>query len=469
MKCFCVTAAIVFSGVVYELAVQAGESVAPPSEEMRAVDRVGPLARYLSNEDSSYHWDKVRGGDLGGVEYVELILTSQTWRGIVWKHRLFIIKPTSAAGAKQAVLVIAGGKWKDEFEDATFQDNPGKEAALFARIAEQFQSPVAILLQVPQQPLFSGMVEDEIISHTFDQYLKTQDPEWPLLLPMVKSAVRGMDAVQEFCQTQWSLDIESFTVTGGSKRGWTTWLAGASDRRVSAIAPMVIDTLDMPRQMDHQLEAWGEFSEQIKDYTRLGIQQRMHSPAGRELVQIVDPLAYRQLLTLPKLIIIGTNDRYWPLDALNLYWDQLLGPKYILYVPNNRHGLKDFSRVLGGIVALHEQSNGGDTLPNLTWSFSETSDQVTLSIKSDITPIKCQVWSAKSETKDFRDSLWTSSKLSRSDDGYTFQVDIPETGSTAFFGEVSYARKHLPLYLSTNLRIISSAEAAAPHYQQLRD
>ena len=43
--------------------------------------------------------------------------------------------------------------------------------------------------------ILGGMVEDEAISYTFAQFLKTGDPEWPLLLPMVKSAVRGMDAI----------------------------------------------------------------------------------------------------------------------------------------------------------------------------------------------------------------------------------------------------------------------------------
>ena len=36
---------------------------------------------------------------------------------------------------------------------------------------------------------------------------------------------------------------------------------------------------------------------------------------------------------MPKLIMLGTNDRYRTLDALNLYWKELLRSKHILYVP----------------------------------------------------------------------------------------------------------------------------------------
>jgi PhoPQ-activated pathogenicity-related protein len=34
---------------------------------------------------------------------------------------------------------------------------------------------------------------------------------------------------------------EKFVVSGGSKRGWTTWTAAAVDKRVVAIVPASID------------------------------------------------------------------------------------------------------------------------------------------------------------------------------------------------------------------------------------
>ncbi len=454
---------VVAAGMTYRIAVAQDVAVgeAETAVDSTAKEVRGPLADYIAKEDPSYRWVKVRQGKIGTTEYAELILTSQTWRDIVWKHRLFVIKPSTATNAKEGVLVIAGGGWKDEYEDPDHEESLTSEARLFTMIADQLKSPVAVLLNVPQQPLFDGLVEDEIISLTFDEFLSTQDPEWPLLLPMVKSAVRGMDAVQEFCASEWSIDLESFTVTGASKRGWTTWLAGAADDRVIAIAPMVIDMLNMVPQMEHQLDAWGAYSDQIEDYTRRGIQERMKTPAGRALQGIVDPFAYREVLSQPKLIIIGTNDRYWPIDALNLYWEDLVGPKHILYIPNNRHGLKDFPRILGSLTALHESARGGVKLPRLRWSFTEGESSVEMRVESDLAPQKVQVWLAQSQTRDFRNSRWKSTAAELDGDTFVYELDVPESGYVGMFGEAVYDHGSLPFYLSTNVRLVPSPEVAA--------
>ncbi len=422
----------------------------------------GPLAEYVAADDPSFKWEKIREGRIGQTEYAELILTSQKWKGIVWKHQLFVLKPSTVNPEnRQALLIIAGGRWKDEFLDPAAKVDAPREGLLFARVAEQLQTPVAVLLQVPFQPMFDGLVEDEIIALTFDKYLRSEDPQWPLLSPMVKGAVRGMDAVQQYCREAWDTQIDSFTVTGGSKRGWTTWLVGAVDRRATAIAPMVIDTLKMGPQMVHQLDAWGKYSEQIEDYTALGIQERMNTPAGLALRKIVDPFGYRQFLRQSKLIMIGTNDRYWPLDALNLYWDELLGPKYILYVPNNGHGLKDFARVIGSLSAMHKAAAGGRPLPDLSWNYTENGKELVVRADSDPPPRTWNLWSAKSNSRDFRSAKW-SSQGSDAADQLERSVPFPESGFRAVFAEAVYDDGGLPYYLSTNVRILSPEGVVTP-------
>ena len=413
------------------------------------------LMQYVARADPTYAWKKVQDGQIDGLTYADLRMTSQTWHDIEWKHRLVIVRPESAAHATQAVLVIAGGSWHEGQEPPPV-DEKSREFQMAKTIANAARCPVAFILQIPFQPIFDGKVEDQIISYTFEQYIKTGDEDWPLLFPMAKAAVRAMDTVQAYADKEWQLKIKDFVVCGASKRGWTTWLTGAIDPRVKAIAPMVIDTLNMPAQMKHQVETWGTYSEQIGDYTRAGIQGMMDTPAGQKLTALVDPYSYRRKLTMPKLLIMGTNDRYWPLDALNIYWPDLEGEKYVLYIPNVGHDLKDPLRLLSDISAWSLKAAGQLKFPRLSWDLAEKDSGLELKVRSDVKPVSVSLWTAESDTRDFRPVKWKSRELNATGDEFVGVLDRPQSGFSAAFGEAYYQLDGHPLYLSTNVRIIEA-------------
>jgi PhoPQ-activated pathogenicity-related protein len=434
----------------------------PPVAGLARPPLTGPLAEYVAAPDDSYRWVKRTEGSVLTCKYVELTLTSQNWRGIVWKHQLFLIKPAQLQPeAKHALLLIGGGNWKEELADPATQIKLPGEAQALALIAEQLKTPVAILLHVPQQPIFDGKREDEIISYTFREFLKTGDEGWPLLEPMVKSAVRAMDATQEAASQQWGVEIKTFTVTGASKRGWTTWLTGAVDDRAVAIAPMVIDMLNMSPHTRLQKEAFaGKMSEQIDDYK--GLDAEIDTPRGLALRKIVDPYEYRDRLTQPKLLIFGTNDRYWPLDACRLYWEELKGEKYLIYVPNNGHSLPDRARVMAGISALQRRIITGQPLPQLQWAFKSGEGHVQLNVVSDVAPSRVRVWTAQAPTLDFREAQWTSTDAGRADAAFTHRLPVPREGYAALLGEaVFHEGSEKEFSLSTNVRIIPSSATAA--------
>ena len=448
--------------------VLAGLAVGSPgaiagAEEAKTVGQQTALDRYLVNDDASFKWAIRRTGNVGETKFAELRVTSQTWQKTEWKHQLFVIVPKNVGDAKHAFMLITGGAWREKLLEDGQGDELPRETEMFAKIAEQLETPVAVMLQVPFQPMFDNKYEDALISLTFEKFVETGDENWPLLLPMVKSAVRGMDATEQYLAKHHALEVKTFTVAGASKRGWTTWLTGAVDKRATAIAPIVIDVLNMAPQMRHQREVWGAYSDEIKDYTEKGLQELLETDKGAALRAIVDPYSYRDRLTQPKLVIIGTNDDYWPIDSLNLYWDDLQGEKHILYVPNNRHGISDYARVIGTMNALHHQATGAKKMPELNWEFSEPvsvakARTIRLAIESKEKPVKVQVWSATAEKQDFRQSKWEPKVIYAEDGKYVYEATVPETGSLAFFGEVIFDRGSLPCFLSTNVRVYSAGK-----------
>ena len=422
----------------------------------------GELARYVAAPDASYAWREVKSSRIGSAEVTELVLTSQTWRDIPWKHHLVLLRPANVdASSRQVLLFIEGGRWKPEYEEG-YQGAVPAKALIFARLAETMRAPIAVLRQVPFQPMFDRR-EDALIAYTFDHYLAGGETDWPLLLPMVKSAVRAMDAIQAFAHERWQMPVTSFTVAGASKRGWTSWLTAAVDPRVASVAPIAIDMLNLPAQIALQRETFGGLSEQVQDYVAIDLPGRVATERGRSLMAMVDPYQYRADLTPPKLILIGTNDRYWPLDALKLYWDGLPEPKRVLYVPNQGHGVRDFGRLIGGLSALHRYSLHGEQLPTVTWTYAAKADRFSVDVQTNRVPRRVRAWTATSTTRDFREARWTSHRCKSRDGKFACSVARPSEGFVAMYAELWFKDPGYPKFpLATVVCIAGGPGGDAP-------
>jgi len=177
------------------------------------------------------------------------------------------------------------------------------EAQALALLATASGTVVSILQQVPNQPLIftndpspdNERREDELVAFTLDRATRTGDYNWAAYLPMVKSVVRAMDVVQSFVPTVTSpaLDVSQFVVTGFSKRGATAWLTAAIDNRVIAVAPGVFDALNWAPSLENHRASYGMFSDALEDYLEFDILDRLRTPEGRELLQVIDPYAMR--------------------------------------------------------------------------------------------------------------------------------------------------------------------------------
>jgi len=395
------------------------------------------LQSYLQNGDSKFTWKVVDSYTVGKVKAVDILLTSQQWREHIWKHQLTLLVPQDIQHTS-ALLRISGGSIKDGLPN--FKPKDDRELAAFAKISNERSAIVSILRQTPNQPLYDGFTEDQLISYTLHMYRGDGDYSWPLLFPMVKSAVRAMDAVQEYSQKMLDISIDDFLVSGESKRGWTTWLTGASDRRVHAIAPMVIDVLNMSVSLDYQLEVWQEYSIQIEDYVKLGIAQAVNTSDGSKLTQMIDPFSYREKLTMPKMIFIGTNDEYWPIDAIKNYYSEIPGQNTIHYVPNVGHGLGDKEQSLNALSAFWGITMTGESMPKCNWQIQQITDGVKLSVEATGSILEeALLWYADSDDRDFRDEKFTSVSLGfKHQNQVNAEISFPPEGFAVFYIDLRY-------------------------------
>ncbi len=392
------------------------------------------LQDYLDEPDPTFSWTVRERNIFEDFALYEIYMRSQTWHDIVWTHQLRIFVPHELKDSRHALLFINGGRNREG--EPKWKNRKDTETQLIGGIASKTGALVTILRQVPNQPLFGGKKEDEIISYTFQQYMETEDATWPLLFPMVKSAVRAMDAVTVFSERELGKLVNKYVIAGASKRGWTTWLAGASDPRVVAIAPMVIDMLNLSPQMDYQLKVWNEYSDQIADYTQLGIQERLEDSVGQALARMVDPYAYRDRLTMPKLIFLGTNDPYWPVDAIKFYFDDLKGENYIHYVPNAGHGLGSGLQAAKALAGFFATCLKGLPHPKVEWNISCDNPHAILHFMPDTHVKRVKLWIARSDDRDFRDERWYPTRLQIEDSSYVpVEVLFPKHGYKAFYVE----------------------------------
>ncbi len=382
---------------------------------------------YLKKPDSACKYSFSKDGNTTTFD-----LTSQIWQGKPWTHTV-VMKDTDAPAKPGLGLIFITGSGP----------RPGDQL-LMSTVSKAVKLPSAFLFSIPNQPLY-GFVEDDLISYTFDQYLQTKDASWPLLFPMTKSVLRTMDMIED--QTKPSRNpIHEFIIAGASKRGWTTWLVGASqDHRVKAIAPMVIDNLNLGAQMRHQMELWGRYSEQIEPYTARGLQAKFATGEGQHLGRIVDPYTYRDRIKVPTLVITGSNDPYWTADASSLYYPELKQPKWMVTVPNVGHSLGGGAEAVETFGAFCQTIAGKARMPHENWSITRGSGKsVTVTLKSRGVPVKkLTAWVNKRADFDFRLGKYepVATVLTESHGTWKATFDLPGDANVSVFGEAVYGEE----------------------------
>ena len=487
------------------------------------------IRRYVYACDPLYEYSLDKTYNLTEQEVSAYILnmTSGAWRSAndiyqtTWRHQVAIVEPNNVRETT-AMLVVSGGSIDSEL---------GEEVAILAELARASQSVVALVSGIPKQPVnFSderrSRSEDAIIAYSYDKYMNSFDmgmpePNWPVLLPMTRAAVRAMDTVQDFMMKKPGRvrTIDNFVVTGASKRGWTTWLSAVAETmqaeatggtsRVSAIIPMVIDVLNMPAQIEHHYKAYQGYplndslngivegySRALQDYVEMDVFDRLDTPAGASLLKIVDPYTYRNILTMPKLIANSTGDQFFLPDSSKFYFDDMQGPNYLHYAANTDHSLTDSLMVdadtLESILAFYrahvKNMNPATTepvvIPGYSWEILDNRVEVVegqnityarTKITADSMPVDglIKVWRAYAPNqRDFRlessqPPLWMDEDVEYDEEagGWIIEAEIPAVGWQGFFGQMRFegTAPGADFLFTTPVRVVPDNKYPAPN------
>src|SRR5438309_762011 len=124
------------------------------------------LTDYVSAPDPSFAWEAMENAE----RVSRFRLTSQIWHGFDWRHDLVVVQPAARIAKGAAILYITGG-----------EPNP-LDLDEAHRLSDLAGLPVAHLFQIPVQPLFEDLWEDDLIAETLARCLDSGDFTWPLLL-----------------------------------------------------------------------------------------------------------------------------------------------------------------------------------------------------------------------------------------------------------------------------------------------
>lgn len=382
--------------------------------------RADALQAYVSRLGPPSNME-VKERDAGGP--TRITFQSQVWREIPWRHELIIKNPAKLQRQDFIAIILTGGDGGADPQNGALQ------------LANALGIRAAVLTKVPNQPLFGGRKEDLLLSYTLDQYRRSGDSSWPLLFPMVGSVVKGIDTLAGALNQP---DLKVILI-GASKRGWTTYLAGAVDKRIAAIIPAVFEMVSMQKQIALARSRYGADSEKIRAYTALGLTDSLLEPRVSELVSWVDPTEHFRSLTMPKLILLGANDPYWVVDSVRLYWNNLPEPKMLRILPNVGHGVLGESLASETIISFIRQVLARKSTPQVAWRFSSASNgKALVTGESAIPLVRCLIWQATSTELDFRKTKFSSNQCQVLEGGKKFKaiISLPGTENTALFADL---------------------------------
>ncbi|CAI5973622.1 unnamed protein product, partial [Closterium sp. NIES-65] len=259
-----------------------------------------------------------------------------------------------SSASKGLVLLFVGAGWNDHGRDDrryTIPDTTDVYIHVAAPLLVDLGMMGVMVHQQPMMPItfhvappgvtrsMSEELQEEITAFTMGMALyDPSTPEWPIFMPMAKSIVRAMDAVQLAARQMLPhVPVEAFVSVGVSKRAHMAWLSAALDKRVVAFIAYGYDLINLQPNLQHLLDSVGAVPILGRFYVDYNLTHFLHSPLLPPLLSYTDPYFFRERLTMPKLLISASNDEFFFMDDSYFYFNDLPPPTLFKIVANLDH------------------------------------------------------------------------------------------------------------------------------------
>lgn len=376
-----------------------------------------PLWDFVNKPTPEYEWSYT-GYNISAIGWDAYLLnvTSGSWLTPgdsnihIWYHQVLVVVPWTIRFPDKAAIWITGGEQNDSPPKDLDED-----VLVCASLSTSAGTVCSVVYQIPNQPayftqdkLHKRRIEDGNVAFTWYTYMTNSSatPDWILYFPMVRGAIKAMDATTEFVKTlNPALQLAEWMTMGASKRGWTTWLTGVVDKRIIAIVPVVMDALNFQETIKHMWMTLGNWTFAFTDYLEMGVPAYFGTPLVDKLAEQIDPLNYAVNLTMPKLVIDATGDEFFQLQDDEFWWGKLPGETYRMMVDNAEHSMATgVFYVITGIEAFWWSILTNTPRPTFNWTIDPTDGSIninTVGVQPDKVVMRFAT-TLSSERRDFR-------------------------------------------------------------------
>jgi len=220
--------------------------------------------------------------------------------------------------------------------------------------------------------------QDFIKAYSWIEFLRYggDEPERIMELAVVKAAVRALDTATAFTGELLNSAVTRFGVTGYSKYGSATWMLGAIDERVKAIAPMALP----PIKMQAEASLLGTDTTPVDPsfmsegpYDRFVGSMLFHPIGAERLMKIVDVGQWVDQVKAPVFYVHATNDEWFSDDLGDVApaLHEFSGPANVLFVNATHDGVAMAG--ISGIAAFFRGHILGEAMPEISYELNRTS------------------------------------------------------------------------------------------------